>query len=156
MIKRVLLTASLLLLSTACSQQPTWPTCSDFLESWNKKPNTLTFTGCKRIENAQADRLVATYEVIGAQAEIVESALKEDFDMPALRFLCCGWETTYVPTDAERAAGTELSTQGRYIDGNGFDFYIDMGSTETLVQERENWSDIDKFYVRIETALGDI
>ena len=130
--------------------------CSDFLADWGKKPETLTFAGCDRIENEQADKLVANYTVSGAEAEAVENFLQTEFGMAPLRFICCYWGTT--TTNGQR--------YGHYTDASDNDFSIDMYSAESfvsegdfqlpLIVEREDWEQISLFHVVAETYLEEI
>ncbi len=139
--------------STAFSQD-----CQDFLAEWGKRPAPLRFTGCKKIKNPyseQSDLLVASYAVVGSQAERVEQALKTDFDMAALHFLCCYW-TAHVPRE-DWDKPILRSREGSYQDPSyEHGFQIMMFSGETLNNQRKQWPDIPEFYVRVETHLGDI
>ena len=121
--------------------------CEDFLEKWDKKPTELHFTDCERVEHVQMDRFVASYVVNGAEAEDVETYLKEDFQMTSLRFICCGWDSLNIDDLTEPSAGV-------YRDRFGNEFYIKMYSAETLIQSRDQWDNIPEFYVRVTTYLG--
>ncbi len=160
MLKRLriglVLTSSLLLASSGNLPSTAFDqTCRDFLEVWGKKPTPLKFTGCKKVEHPQSDRLVASYVVVGSQAERVEQALKTDFDMAALHFLCCYW-TAHVPRE-DWDKPILRSREGSYKDPfYKHGFQIMMFSGETLKNQRKQWPDIPEFHVRVETHLGDI
>ncbi|MEO0434243.1 MAG: DUF4952 domain-containing protein [Cyanobacteria bacterium J06656_5] len=122
--------------------------CEDFLEKWDKKPTELHFTDCERVEHEQIDRFVASYVVKGAEAEAVETYLKEEFNLTSLRFICCGWDSLNID-------GLSGPSNGLYRDRFGNQFDVNMYSGETLIQDRGQWEKIPKFYVRITTYLGE-
>lgn len=134
--------------SSSSNQNKSAPSqCGDFLAIFNHKPNDLAFQYCEVKHNRQAKPAVATYKVTGAQAAAVEKYLIENFDMPSLYFVCCIWE----PVDKIKKAGYG-KYEGEYIDPKtNIMYYITMGSDETLVNKRQNWSEIPFFWVNVYT-----
>jgi len=84
----------------SCDQTKT--DCADFLSAWNIKPQSLKYLSCEKVEKRPAVLLVASYLVKSNKAKEVESLLHNKFNMPKLRFLCCGWENrpaSYIAQD---------------------------------------------------------
>ncbi|UYZ83275.1 DUF4952 domain-containing protein [Entomomonas sp. E2T0] len=126
--------------------------CDDFLAIFNHKPNNLVFQYCEVKHDKQAKPAVATYKVTGEQAAVIEQYLIKNFDMPSLYFVCCIWE----PIDKIRKAGYSKN-EGEYKDPKtNITYYITMGSDETLVTKRQNWSEIPFFWVDVYTYTEEI
>lgn len=68
-------------------------TCGDLLEIYATKPKALKFVSCKRLDNDQP-KIIATYKVSGEAAKSVEDFLVKNYDMGALKWACCGWQST--------------------------------------------------------------
>jgi len=120
----------LILLSLSYSAQAKEPSCGDFLGQ--QKPSELTFKSCNKSKESQLNVLRATYQVAGHSAEKVEEYLMKTFNMPKLRFICCGWET--------------LGSHGKYFINDHY-VKIIMHSEESLIQRREKWNEISLFYI---------
>ncbi|HEX7814446.1 MAG TPA: DUF4952 domain-containing protein [Dyella sp.] len=115
------------------------PRCGDFLGRYGMKPGHLEFTGCEEGKDAQLRALIAHYRVKGADAASVETLLRRDTGMNALRYLCCGWQV--VPgKDAATGDGT-LPIEA--------DSKVSMGSGETVVHDRKSWPQIPWFTVNV-------
>jgi hypothetical protein len=112
--------------------------CLSFLARWKNKPKELKFIGCELVKGGQSDQIIYRYTVIGRKAVVTEAFLRKWFGMGKLRFVCCGWESS--------------GQQGSYRDQNGYYHRIEMASEETVVK---NWSQIDKFHVRVVKYLTD-
>jgi Domian of unknown function (DUF4952) len=119
--------------------------CENFLTQWGKKPKQLTFVGCNYEKNVQSDRSIAKYTVKGTEATIIESFLRQNFQMAPLKFRCCGWEPVTVPGSDRR--------YGTYRDRSGYYYEISMGSEETV---EKNWDKISIFYVSVTKFMSDI
>jgi hypothetical protein len=132
---------------TPVTSTPTAPACEDFMEKWQKKPKELQFSSCKKMKNPQTESLVASYTVEGKNAAKVETFLRQNFKMEPLKFLCCGWEPT---TNTDKY---NLPRYGGYVDRDGYKYEIAMHSGETLVNNRQHWDRIPKFYVRVTRYL---
>jgi hypothetical protein len=120
------------------------PACGNFLKSLSKQPKDLLFLECKSGHSAQIKVLRARYRVAGVHAASVEDYFVKYTRMQRLEFLCCIWET--VPDKAGNRYG-HLNSQFE------FDFEIDMGSGETLYNQRTDWNKINWFYVTVELPL---
>ena len=95
--------------------------------------------GCGPGKNAQLAVLRARYQVPGTQAAAVEEYFMRTSKMPALRFVCCGWEN--------------VSGYGTLTSGNGDEFTVTMHSVEGPYTDREQWRLIPWFYVTVEFYL---
>jgi hypothetical protein len=116
----------------------TTPLCRDFLARWQNKPKHLKFTGCQLVKGGQIDQVIYRYTIPGKNAAVTETFLRQQFRMGKLRFVCCGWESS--------------GQQGSYQDQDGYYHRIEMSSEETVVK---NWSQINKFHVRVVKYLTD-
>lgn len=114
------------------------PDCDDFLSLINKKPDQLNFVSCEAGKSAQLRALKATYSVDGEHAKDVEAYLKKHFELPTLRFACCGWDTL--------GPKGSFSFQNYYVE-------VSMYSDETLIRERSRWKEIDHFNVQLTLLL---
>ncbi len=65
--------------------------CKDILSTYAKKPNSLEFIKCERLENSQTI-IKATYRVKGKQSKEIEDFLVENYGMGKLSWTCCGWD----------------------------------------------------------------
>jgi hypothetical protein len=108
--------------------------CGDFLSDAHQKPPALTFETCVRTNDAQLAVLKSTYSVSGKKADIVEKYLVEQYSMPKLRFVCCGWES---------------SNRGGFFNYKNYSMAVTMYTSETLVTDRNHWAEIPKFYVDV-------
>lgn len=109
--------------------------CGDFLDELKKKPNNLIFLGCEKTNDAQLHVFKASYKVLGKDAVEIERYLQKYFQMPKLRFVCCGWEMS--------------PDRGTYKNSKGFDYQIMMRSEETLINNRSDWGKIPFFYIEV-------
>ncbi len=117
------------------------PKCGDFLSFIGKKPKDLQFLNCEKTKENQIYVLKASYQVSGAQAPGVEAALVESFQMPRLRFICCGWESF--------SKNSGQSPWGEYESNQGDRYTISMFSQETLLDRRTDWEKINAFYITV-------
>lgn len=120
------------------------PQCENFLKTFSKQPKPLFFLECKAGHSAQIKVLRAQYRVAGVHAASVENYFVKNTGMQRLKFLCCIWET--VPDKAGNRYG--------YLKNKfEFDFEIDMGSGETIYNQRSDWNKINWFYLTVELPL---
>ena len=83
---------------------------------------------------------MARYRVKGSDAHEAEQYMRHAFGLPALRFMCCGWDSTpYFYRDEK--------THRPYM--------IGMGSEETLVHTRDGWPAITFFYISVSSFTED-
>jgi hypothetical protein len=115
--------------------------CGDFLNELGKSPERLIFLDCQKTTEAQLDVLKATYKVSGEDAADIESYLQQSFQMPHLKFVCCGWEPGPGRGSYKPGAATNNSS--------GFEYQITMWSEETLIDDRSDWNKIPFFYVAV-------
>lgn len=99
----------------------------------SKKPEKLKFEGCKGENLHQLKVLKAEYTVDGKNAKEVEKSLVRDFNLKALVFACCGWE----------------SRPASFVKSNSH-FQIQMSSGETL---EKDWNKINTFRVSVHKFL---
>jgi Domian of unknown function (DUF4952) len=118
--------------------------CENFLKQWDDQPTELKFSGCKYQKGGQSNQLIANYEVKGTEAKIIETYLHQKFKMARLQRVCCIWEPRSIPGSDAR--------YGHYLDRDGYDHEIVMGSGETL---EKDWQKIPKFYVSVAKYLSD-
>ncbi|MGL4232838.1 MAG: DUF4952 domain-containing protein [Casimicrobium sp.] len=123
------------------------PECDDFLKLAKRKPSQLEFVGCKQDRHHQLRALVATYRVPGAHARSVESYISQRTKMAKLRFVCCGWE----PDPRASTHGRQRLGQLPIRLGEGNE--VTMYSTETVMNKRSRWKDIEWFYVYVTVFL---
>lgn len=136
----------LLTVMSFVSQAAETVSCGDLLSQFNKKPAIVEYQSCEILTDLQGKPMIATYKVTGDKAATVEGYLVKVFDMPALKFICCGWEPV------ENLPDKSIKLNGHYSDPKTGIFYsIAMGSGETLVSDRQNWSEIPYFYIKVKT-----
>ena len=127
--------------------EPTAPTiaatCGDLLERLGQKPPRLEFLRCSDGDVYGARALVAEYRVAGRDASEVEAHLVKVAAMPALHFICCGWDSV-----------GNGSCDG-VIKQAGASYQVSMTSGETLHNRREAWPEIAWFNVTITQYLED-
>jgi Domian of unknown function (DUF4952) len=133
-----------LLLGVVPSYGSSKPQCGNFLKLLSKQPKDLVFLECKNGYSAQIKVLRARYRVSGVYAASVENYFVQHTGMQKLVFLCCGWET--VPNQAGNRYGY-LKSQFE------FDYEIDMGSGETVYNQRTAWNKIPWFYLTVQLPL---
>lgn len=107
--------------------------CTDFLNIWDKKPASLEFLGCERVEKLPAVLLVTSYSVKNTEAKEVEDLLHNEFNMPRLRFLCCGWE----------------NRPASYKHSDGFEYKISMYSYGEPSNDEFAWEDYAEYRVDV-------
>ena len=122
--------ALFILITMSFSLHADEPSCADYLELNNSKPEHLTFRSCEKSNDAQLRVLKATYIVVGKYAEQVESELIRRFNMPSIRFVCCGWETI----------------GGSFVH-DAYNVSVKMISGETIFSHKKYWPKISTFYV---------
>ncbi len=124
------------------------PVCADFLAELNKKPPHLEYQGCKKNDTHQM-YFEAEYRASGVHAASVEAYLIKTFDMPKLRFVCCGWESS----NGETSNGQfhRLAGPDQYADDHVY--LVTMGSVETL---QKDWQKIPYFQVTVRLYPGTI
>lgn len=123
------------------------PACEDFLAKLGDKPEELEFSGCKKYQKFSREALESRYTVTGKDAASVERFLQQKFQMPELRFLCCGWE------QVRRIENTNSPGYGSFRDSRGYKYQVTMFSQETLITERSDWHNIPFFYVDVTLYL---
>jgi len=106
--------------------------CKDFLQQLTQKPTELKYQSCKKVEEAPAVLLKATYEVSGKKAKEIENFLHKEFGLKRLRFACCGWETS----------------PSTYNSKNGDTYSIQMYSLDEF-NFQEKWEDYKAFSVTV-------
>lgn len=114
--------------------------CDDFLAKLGHKPGFVEFQGCERSVDRQGQPFSASYQVSGANASKAEQYLKQQFGQPALKRVCCIWEST---AHFYRDKQTDIG------------YFIGMGSGETLVHDRKSWPAIDYFYISVDAYAED-
>jgi hypothetical protein len=116
------------------------PQCGDFLSAINQKPKYLDFVGCEKTERHGLAALESQYQVKGINAKSVEGFFVKTAQMPKLRYLCCGWESTPENPKTDRRTGTYKSGSNLYE--------ISMSSGETTTgKRRASWPKIPAFHV---------
>lgn len=124
-------------------------TCGDFAAAWAEKPPEMRFLGCEKISAAPGEGLRATYLVNGFDAAGVEEFLRQEFGLPSLVFICCGW-TTSGPQQAQyyiRETETYVSISMHSEEAVG------TSSGEFAIAGREDWHQL-QFYVYVEKVWG--
>lgn len=121
------------------------PQCGDFLSRIGKKPQDLQFISCKKTKEQQLNALQAIYRVPGSKAVEVEKGLVKNFQMPKLRFVCCGWESS--------SNSPHPSREGSFRDSERNPYWVRMHSEETIAHKRANWSKISYFIVTVTLPL---
>lgn len=111
--------------------------CGDLLLQLKRKPPRLDFRGCRVDREYGLKALAADYRVEGRYAGLVERYFVEMANMPALRFVCCGWDS--------------IATAHRdgWLRDGPVAYQISMTSGETLFNRREDWRRIPWFEVRV-------
>ena len=115
--------------------------CGDLLLDLQRKPPHLAFVGCRADVLYGLKALVADYQVEGRYAAAVEGYFMQVADLPALGFYCCGWDSI-----------GKVGRDGLLREG-ALSFEVSMGSGETLVNRREDWSRIPLFHVSVTRYL---
>jgi ribosomal protein L24E len=106
----------------------------DLLAKLQKKPKSLEFVSCSRHMELQGKPWMAIYRVDGTHAAEVEQFLVREFGMKKVTHTCCEW----------------ASTQNSYVHKDGRVFIFEMGSGETLINRKDQWSKIPYFNVEVE------
>ncbi|WP_213936797.1 DUF4952 domain-containing protein [Pseudomonas sp. dw_612] len=114
--------------------------CDDFLAKFGNKPAFIEFQGCEQSVDRQGQPFSASYQVSGANAAKAEKHLKQQFGLPALKRVCCIWEST---AHFYRDKQTDIG------------YFIGMGSEETLVHDRKSWPSITHFYISVDAYAED-
>ncbi|MCK4207590.1 DUF4952 domain-containing protein [Brucella pituitosa] len=109
--------------------------CGDLLASMGQKPPHLDFLHCQEEMRHPVRAQVAYYRVPGRYAQAVEQHFMKTANMPALVFLCCGWDS--------------VGQKGRdgWLQVGAEHFTISMQSDETLFSRRADWLRIPSFNV---------
>lgn len=135
-ISRLLLTGACLFAGCAMAE----PRCTDFLAKLSDKPQFVEFVACTQDIDAQGKPFIARYRVKGTDALEAERYLNRRFGLPMLRYICCGWDSTFY----------------FYRDKKNQHWYLlGMGSEETSVNTREAWPQIKYFYLQVSLATED-
>lgn len=114
--------------------------CEDFLAKLSDKPASVELLECTQDIAAQGKPFVARYRVKGSDAREAEQYMGRRFDLPKLRYICCGWD----------------STPYFYRDNTtGLGYMLGMASEETPVNERDSWPEIKFFYIDVSLATED-
>lgn len=116
------------------------PHCGDFLAQLSNKPEFVVLLECTQHNDIQGKPFVARYRVKGSDAHEAERYMRQAFGLPALRFMCCGWDSTLHFYRDEQ-------TRRPYM--------IGMGSEETLVNTRDGWPVIAFFYISVSLFTED-
>lgn len=119
--------------------------CENFLKLLKRQPAHLEYVKCEKVTEAQVEKLVATYRVSGAFAPDVERFLMRNASMPALRFVCCAWESW--------PSHLKLSRRGYFKNPNSYDYEVTMFTEETLIDSRQKWREIYYFWVTVALPL---
>lgn len=119
--------------------------CENFLKLLKKQPPNLEYVKCEKVNEAQIEKLVATYRVLGAHAPAVERFFMQTANMPSLRFVCCAWEPW--------PSHLKLSRRGFYKNRNSYDYEVTMFTEETLINTRDKWREIYYFMVTVALPL---
>jgi hypothetical protein len=121
----------------------TAPPCADFLQALSLQHPAAVFVGCQRATSGQLAALRATYAVRGVDAAAVEAHLIDRAALPALRFICCGWEgfTSFKPFAPANPLARDLAYQ------------VAMRSGETTLSSRSDWPHIPSFEVEVLLTL---
>lgn len=135
-ISRLLLTGACLFAGCAMAE----PRRTDFLAKLSDKPQFVEFVACTQDIDAQGKPFIARYRVKGTDALEAERYLNRRFGLPVLRYICCGWDSTFY-------SYRDKKTQHWYLLG--------MGSEETSVNTRETWPQIKYFYLQVSLATED-
>ncbi|UZE14008.1 DUF4952 domain-containing protein [Pseudomonas sp. B21-053] len=114
--------------------------CDDFLAKLSDKPGFIEFQGCQQSVDRQGQPFSASYRVSGENASKAEKYLKQQFGQPALKRVCCIWEST---AHFYRDKQTDIG------------YSITMGSGETLIHDRKSWPAIDYFYIGVDAYAED-
>ncbi|WMD22753.1 DUF4952 domain-containing protein [Achromobacter seleniivolatilans] len=107
--------------------------CQDFLQTLGKKPDYVEYLGCEQDDDSYIQPMDARYQVSGASAVQMEAYLMQNFGMPRLVHICCGW-----------SPGKPYFWKGP----DGVAYEISMGA-ETFSYPREEWHKIASFGVTI-------
>lgn len=132
----LLLALSIFLMPFSKSNTP--QNCQDFLHAIQKKPAYLHFVGCQKTKVSQLDVLEAKYHVKGQDAAQAEQFLQDNFQMGQLKFICCGWELGMA---GQGHLTTKHTTQ------------VSMFSDQTILNQRQDWSQIPHFTVIVQHFL---
>lgn len=124
--------AVLVLFQLNFTAQAEEPSCADYLKLNDSKSRYLSFKSCEKGKEAQLRVLTATYTLEGKYADKVEKGLNKSFNMPKLKFVCCGWQTSI--------------GYGSFV-YEGYKVSIRMFSGETILRTRADWPEISDFYV---------
>lgn len=116
------------------------PQCGDFLAKLSEKPAFVEFLECTQDNEQLGKPLNARYRVKGSDALAAERYMSGSFAMPKLRYICCGWDSSFF-------SYRDNNTQLWYVLG--------MGSEETPVNRRESWSEITFFYINASVTTED-
>jgi len=122
-------------------------TCPEVLAEFDRFPKSLELIECKPVKSAQLRALEARYRVEGDRATAVEKFLHREYDLPSLRFICCGWSSMTRTENGQFPRGHAI-----YKDADANYYEIRMMSAETLIVDRQKWLEIPWFYVTV-TAL---
>lgn len=116
------------------------PRCADFLATLSNKPPFVEFLQCSQDLDAQGKPFIARYRVRGTDALAAERYLNHRFGLPMLRYICCGWDSTFY-------SYRDKKTRHWYLLG--------MGSEETPINTRKAWPQIEYFYLQVSLATED-
>ncbi|MBC7500178.1 MAG: DUF4952 domain-containing protein [Herminiimonas sp.] len=119
--------------------------CDNFLKLLKKQPHHLEFVKCEKINEAQTEKLIATYRVLGAHAPEIEKFFMRTANMPELRFVCCAWEPW--------PSHLKLSRRGYFRNRFSYDYEVTMFTEETLIETRSKWREIFYFFVTVALPL---
>ena len=117
---------------------------NDILPLLIKIPNQLEFVTCK--PGSGQTILKAKYRVSGTNAYLIENLLNKKYGMSKLKFTCCSWESH--PDGKLKITDKFNNKYKKLYDYNYIS--ISMHSEETLIQDRNKWSEIPYFYVIVE------
>ncbi|CEL29018.1 MAG: DUF4952 domain-containing protein [Pseudomonas sp.] len=117
------------------------PRCDDFLAKLSDKPDFVEYVECTQNNDEQGKPLIARYRVKGSDALEAEKYMNQTFNLPMLRFICCGWDSTFYSYHDKK-------NQRWYLLG--------MGSEETPVNKRNSWSEIKFFNITVSINTEEI
>lgn len=123
------------------------PLCGDYLQMIDAKPAHVEFLKCRQGKDAQLNVLFAMYRVAGIYAQRVESYFVRVSGMRPLSRVAAIWES--VPKDGRRFGYLAHHLWPQISQDAANEFMVEMGTGETLQSRRDQWKNIDWFYIRV-------
>lgn len=116
--------------------------CTDYLRQLDPQlPKIFQYQQCTLGRQAQLSAFIATYKVSGKDVVAAEQYMINKYQIIPLKFVCCHWED-----------GTSFGRHYRDPETK-VNYYISMGSEETLINQRQYWTEIPFFYVSVNVPL---